>query len=42
MNKNFDYPTQVVFTFNNGEYYERCSGIAYHNEDNLWMLWWYL
>lgn len=32
MNKNFNYPTQVVFTFNNGDYYERCSGIAYHNE----------
>ena len=32
MNKNFDYPTQVVFTFNNGDCYERCSGIAYHNK----------
>lgn len=32
MRKNFDYPTQVVFIFNMGDYYERCSGIAYHNE----------
>ncbi len=32
MNKSFDYPTQVVFTFYNGECYERCAGIAYHNE----------
>lgn len=32
MNKNFDCPTQVVFTFHNGECYERCAGIAYHDE----------
>ena len=32
MNKNFNYPTQVVFTFYNGECYERCAGIAYHDE----------
>ena len=32
MKKYFDYPIQVIFTFNNGDYYERCSGIAYRNE----------
>ena len=32
MSKYFDYPTQVVFIFNNGDCYERCAGIAYRNE----------
>ena len=32
MAKHFDKPTQVVFTFYNGECYERCAGIAYHDE----------
>jgi len=32
MSKYFEVPTQVVFTFYNGDCYERCSGIAYHNE----------
>lgn len=32
MAKHFEVPTQVVFTFHNGERYERCAGIAYHDE----------
>lgn len=32
MSKHFEAPTQVVFTFHNGECYERCAGIAYHDE----------
>jgi hypothetical protein len=32
MSKHFEVPTQVVFTFHNGECYERCAGIAYHDE----------
>ena len=32
MSKHFEVPTQVVFTFNNGDCYERCAGIAYHDE----------
>lgn len=32
MSKYFYCPRQVVFIFNNGDCYERWSGIAYHNE----------
>ena len=32
MSKYFEVPTQVVFTFYNGECYERSAGIAYCDE----------
>lgn len=32
MQKFFEKPRQVVFKFYNGECYERCAGIAYHDE----------